>query len=621
MKKKSNAKKSQSPPQNDNNADMVVAHHSGCHGRTRKGNNNLLNTIQKFFSLAPEHDDGEKKNGSSDNINDNYNNKSAMEKYIHRRKPNVLLYNCETYIDHYQKIDDILLLIRNEHGLKGLNLCGFDYITQTTTTDHNNNTISTSGKSHDPIHSTTDHSSCSNTMTKLYHVESQTFISKTNRLTYIADGSMYEEIVRLCQEYAHDLMIQFGHLQWVLVDPGPNGETRDVGNYQNVVNNPIRILVSKELVGNNDEDYDDHDDDDLSLGVVENDNENDDENDIDDGLEQHLSYDENDTPTMNDNQQYQHDNTDIVDDDHALIEDFCHNTTASIEEDDDVSIGDDHHLQPDHEYYDDDQLQSNQNMIKSDTNILETPQSLRRVSSKFDKSSTLLITTGKGKVRAGIFSRQHLLISSIESSTALPIIRDARRNGLKIIIFDPNARGDKNGTFTYDQSMRFVYGYQTDVDQNEPKKKRSLFHQSDTLRTSPIYILAHSASGSHLNKFLSTKGQHLINRIQSIAFTDSTHNVQWLLKSIEKQIENSAQSKQVCDLVQDPNTSLYIRSSNIERDDDWEKHHAGDICNTDQYWKHRFGDVKTIWAGTIDHSLTNFAAHEQIWDHFEKCCE
>ena len=45
---------------------------------------------------------------------------------------------------------------------------------------------------------------------------------------------------------------------------------------------------------------------------------------------------------------------------------------------------------------------------------------------------------------------------------------------------------------------------------------------------------------------------------------------------------------------------------------------AGQDADTDQYWEHRFGSVRTVWAGTADHSLTNWAAHDSIWEHFDR---
>ena len=46
------------------------------------------------------------------------------------------------------------------------------------------------------------------------------------------------------------------------------------------------------------------------------------------------------------------------------------------------------------------------------------------------KRQTLLIITGKGKVRSGIFSRRHIITTGIEASTALPMIREARSRNM-----------------------------------------------------------------------------------------------------------------------------------------------------------------------------------------------
>mmetsp|Transcript_11070 Transcript_11070/g.24387 ORF Transcript_11070/g.24387 Transcript_11070/m.24387 type:complete len:119 (-) Transcript_11070:188-544(-) len=43
---------------------------------------------------------------------------------------------------------------------------------------------------------------------------------------------------------------------------------------------------------------------------------------------------------------------------------------------------------------------------------------------------------------------------------------------------------------------------------------------------------------------------------------------------------------------------------------------AGVKADTDTFWEHRFGKIKTLWAGTADHALSNWAAHEPIWRHF-----
>ena len=215
-------------------------------------------------------------------------------------------------------------------------------------------------------------------------------------------------------------------------------------------------------------------------------------------------------------------------------------------------------------------------------------------------NDTFLVSTGKGKVSAGIFSRQHLLTTGLEPSTALPLLREARSRGMNCVVIDPNARGDRVGMETFQESVR------------------SLFQQADcsaevedaiipATNDGHIYVLAHSAAGGQLVRYLLDKNQSaLLPRIRSITFTDSTHSVQWLKK--HPHISSFIQSSK----------ALYVRSANPMRDDGWENAKPGDECDKDHFWSHRFGQIKTVWAGTTDHSLTNWAARASIWEHFDK---
>jgi len=38
----------------------------------------------------------------------------------------------------------------------------------------------------------------------------------------------------------------------------------------------------------------------------------------------------------------------------------------------------------------------------------------------------------------------------------------------------------------------------------------------------------------------------------------------------------------------------------------------------DSFWEHRFGKIRTLWAGTADHALSNWAGHDHIWLHFDR---
>lgn len=306
---------------------------------------------------------------------------------------------------------------------------------------------------------------CPDCSSRLHHIESDTLITLRNRSTFIADGEMYEVVVRLCQEYAQDLIRHEASLHWISIC-----EDREKGL-------PIRALVHR---------------------------------------------------------------------DYAPRE-----LEASTE-----PKGRHHRCA-----------------------ILP---------------NTLLITTGRGKVRAGIFSRQHLLVSGIEASTCLKSVREAQKRGMRVIILDPNARGDRNAMSTYTESLRVIF--RDKIDQFIQRRDQN----------SSLFVLAHSASGSYLTQHLMHDGSYLIHYLRAVAFTDSNHSVQWLKKHPE-----------LSSFVQSP-YSLYVRSANEYRDYDCEKRVPGELCETDKLWKHRFGDIRTIWAGTKDHSLGNWTAHSFIWEHFDK---
>ena len=228
---------------------------------------------------------------------------------------------------------------------------------------------------------------------------------------------------------------------------------------------------------------------------------------------------------------------------------------------------------------------------------------------------TFLIATGKGKVRAGVFSRHHLLTTGLEPSTALPLIYEAQSRGMNCVIIDPNARGDQVGMDTFEVSIRGLFEQQSDSTEEEKEEEydtdTSVASERRTIipanTNGSIYVLAHSAAGGQLVRYLLDKqtGPALLSRIRCIAFTDSTHSVQWLKKHPD-----------VSSLIQS-SRALYVRSANKMRDDDWETVSPGDECPRDHFWSHRFGKIKTVWAGTTEHSLSNFTAHKPIWDHVD----
>ena len=224
-------------------------------------------------------------------------------------------------------------------------------------------------------------------------------------------------------------------------------------------------------------------------------------------------------------------------------------------------------------------------------------KSVNEIKSK--SNETFLVSTGKGKVSAGIFSRQHLLTTGLEPSTALPLLREARSRGMNCVVIDPNARSDRVGMETFQVSVHSLF------------QQEHIANLDDAIIPSSsdgnIYVLAHSAAGGQIVRYLLEKNQGvLLSRIRSIAFTDSTHSVQWLKK--HPHISSLIQSSK----------AVYFRSANPMRDDGFENAKPGDECPQDHFWTHRFGKIKTVWAGTTEHSLTNWTARVPIWEHFDK---
>ena len=324
-------------------------------------------------------------------------------------------------------------------------------------------TTSTTGRFPDeqlPDHEEPSH--CFECECRLFHVESNTMITGENLLDFIAYGDMYDEICRMCQEYAQEQMVDEGGLIWATI-------CEDSGK-----GNPIRALV---------------------------------------------------------------------DEDHS-----------------------------------------------------ERPGPI------------LLVITGKGKVRTGIFSRQHLMTTGIEASTALPMVRGAKRRGMKVAMIDPNARGEREGMSTFEMSVRALFGH-TDWNKEGAEDKQGPFtsaYFNPYLHDCPLYVLAHSAAGGQLCRYLLDQAHHMLPQIACIAFTDSTHNIQWAKRheSLSRLLESPA--------------CVYLRSSNVRNDDDWASKQAGDVVEVDRHWRRRFGNIQTLWAGTAEHSLIVAASFAVIWEHFDR---
>jgi hypothetical protein len=473
-----------------------------------------------------------------------------------RVRGGVMLEGCETAEEHYALMEEIMRKVKYLHGDEGLEAAGFEYrfvpcdehtpvdesllaevdendgidsdgdialsleelgsgavSPVSSTPDMMATTVSNSVRSTDTLYDFSVHTpspiTCSDSpfchvcMRRLFHESSNTMINESNRKKFIADGNFYEEIARLCQEKAHELMCEEGNLEWVTISEDETGQGKE----------PIRALVNCN---------------------------------------------------------------------HPLIR----NKHSDSQQEGSVSDGED-----------------------SDSGCSEYrgPPLIGR--------PTLLIATGKGKVRAGIFSRQHLMCSGVESATALPIVREAVMRKLNVVIVDPNVHGDSLGMVTFEKTMAGLFGLWESGDGNEKsddennQKASEECAQVKPLQSRDLYILSHSASGSQLARYLLDKSSSYLPHIRAIAFTDSTHNVQWCKTAENQDLYRKLQSPEC----------VYFRCASVPRDGkEWYLHSAGEPIQTDTFWQHRFGKIKTYWAGTNEHSLTNWYAHGKIWEHFDR---
>lgn len=212
------------------------------------------------------------------------------------------------------------------------------------------------------------------------------------------------------------------------------------------------------------------------------------------------------------------------------------------------------------------------------------------VSTDFEKRpATLLIVTGKGESRAGILSIQQMVLAGdTVGSTEYYVQRALHEQHWGVVILDPNARGVYRGMECVEQSLSHLF--------------RTGWKQ-------PLHILAHSAAGGYLVRYLLLGDCRatLMDTIASIVFTDSTHNVVWCKDDLP-----------LWHLLQS-DSCLYVRNTATKPSDTFARSQdrkLGDTIPYDIWWQRRFGTIRTIWAGTTEHSLIFWTARNIVWDFF-----
>ena len=424
-------------------------------------------------------------------------------------------------------------------------------------------------------------------------------ITPKNRQRYIANGQMYEILSNLAQQATHEYMRRTFHLDWVTI----------CNKHNNVEDEPLRALVDK-----------DH------------------------RLVYYCSNEKDEEKGGNDDGEDENGRVVLLD---KSSSDIVGRSDKGGEGGDVTNVKEEKKGEEDHDNNNDggdtgeqiQQIQQNEQPKQQSPPPTTTHPHLFQKQQTFhnrSKKGTLLIATGRGKVRAGIFSRQHLLTSGIEIGSAWHMIREARIRGMGVAIIDPNARGEGVGMETFQRSVSRLFLEDDDGGGSYDEQQQQLQTPQS------LYILAHSASGGQLVRHL-REDPALLPSIRAIAFTDSTHNVQWCkhdpklvemlqskncvylrsneVRSSGSHVRVSSRGKEIggaCAAAAAAASTSALFTSNDIRHIQKDSKYAGKQADTDHFWQHRFGKIKTLWAGTADHALSNWAGHDQIWDHFDE---
>ena len=135
--------------------------------------------------------------------------------------------------------------------------------------------------------------------------------------------------------------------------------------------------------------------------------------------------------------------------------------------------------------------------------------------------------------------------------------------------------------------------------------------QNDIFLWNSIFYLFCTLLDTQLVRYFLRKSQQeapatavdrYLSQIDSVVFTDSNHNINWVSKKLPT----------VAKFLQGPRC-LYVKSHKVHE----KQKHLGERHHNCEYWKHRFGSIKTIWAGTREHALTNYTSRFHILDHFD----
>jgi hypothetical protein len=161
------------------------------------------------------------------------------------------------------------------------------------------------------------------------------------------------------------------------------------------------------------------------------------------------------------------------------------------------------------------------------TNVFLTPDALTC-------DALLLLIQGSGAVRAGQWARAVCLNDSLEKGSILPYLARAKKNGMGVIVFNPNltsvdvpARVFTQADFLTAAAAPRAGVKRVPIPGSETPPAHTVSVFDELVRGAAardLVIVAHSAGG-HCTMQLLREREELMTRLRAIAFTDSVHSV------------------------------------------------------------------------------------------------
>ncbi|KAL6051577.1 Cotranscriptional regulator FAM172A [Balamuthia mandrillaris] len=154
----------------------------------------------------------------------------------------------------------------------------------------------------------------------------------------------------------------------------------------------------------------------------------------------------------------------------------------------------------------------------------------------------LLLVQGSGAVRPGQWARALCINNSLEHGTIFPYLKEAKKGGYGVIVFNPNQNGEiiEQTAGPDPKSKEAFLAPARKITSASPRKRPKIVkirgnespeahvlyvwdHFVRQAQASDICIVAHSAGGANTMALLRRRQEEVLPKLRAIAFTDSVH--------------------------------------------------------------------------------------------------